>query len=92
MEKLTEKEFDFCKKLQEKLNKKEATNEIQRKEMLDFIKEECNKKKYIVDFQLHRDDDLQIYKFLLNEKLNFIVFDKFHRVSVNLIPAGIIND
>ena len=88
MEKLTKKEYDICAKINECIIEMPAKIESQRNDIIEFIKSNCKNQK--VEIQLLKTDETQYtYEFKLNDKSNYIIFDRFGREPVTLIPSGI---
>jgi len=88
MEKLTEKEWKFCKKLRLDIMKMSSLTEQYRQDIINYIIKKCNKK-YKCEIQFKMDEkDYKIYEFKLNEKINYLVFDVFGKQTANIVPAG----
>jgi hypothetical protein len=89
--KLNRKEFVFCKKLHFNINKMDFNLEKDRIEIIKYIEKMCNKKEYKYDIKYKRTDQRNIfYDFILNEKHNYILFDKLGIFPTKIIPANTI--
>jgi hypothetical protein len=87
-ERLTKDEYDFCGKIYKKIEKLPAQTQAHRDAILDLIKKECKRKNFSLE-QAEAEAGLIIYKFYLNNKCNFLIFNLLADTPVNLIPSGI---
>jgi len=89
---LDEKEFNFCKKLAEKILKYNSASEKERKETIDYISKECSKKKHSFSFnKIETEPEFEVYEFMFNNKPCYLAFQLDGKQPPNLIPSGIVN-
>lgn len=87
---LTEKEFTFCKKLNEKVSKMPYATQSQKDDVFKFITAECKGKHKIAFRAVPTKDNYEVHEFSFNDKPCYIAFDKANKGPVNIIPSGIV--
>ena len=87
---LNKEEYEFLRKLFMKITNMRSSTEEQRNQVLDFVKNEFKKKKQKVDFiKKDIEENFYIYEFEFNNKKNYISFDKFGKLPINIVPFGV---
>jgi hypothetical protein len=90
-ERLSQDEFNFCKKLFDAISKMPALTAEQKKNILDYIKQQSNDKYQLTISEFtNPPKELQIYNLFLNKKNCFIVFDLLKGGPANIIPSGVL--
>jgi hypothetical protein len=89
-ERLNQDEFNFCKKLYDKIQSMPTLTAAHREKVLDYIKKQSSKKFELLIFKFENPPkELEIYKMFLNSKECFIVFNLLEKEPVNIIPSGV---
>lgn len=93
MEILSKKEFNFLKKLKNKIKEITAPTEEKRQYILQILQEECEDKGYTfsIDKTIEYEDQL-IYLFSFNKKGAMIIFEKFNNFANIIVPTQFKND
>jgi len=88
-DKLSQQDYQFCYKLHQQIRKMPTLNDNQRQKVIDYIAKKS--KKYSTSFSIVKSDpSYLIYEFKLNDKTNYVVFDRFGNVPPRIVPSGII--
>jgi len=89
-EKLSEAEWKFCKKLQEKIASMKSITKAQRNEVITFIKKSCKDKKYDGEINIlpNNPEGEELWEFKLNNKKNFLYFNLFDNGKPIILPSN----
>ena len=86
MEKLTKEEWQFCKKLQDKIVTMKYITRSQRQEIIKYIQGKCSNK-YTCEIKiLNESSEIEIYEFKLSNKSNFLCFDLHNNKKPIITP------
>jgi hypothetical protein len=89
-ERLTEDEFNFCKKLFNKIALMKCRTKAQREDVLNYIQSQSTKYNGQLSLEEPTPKELEIWNFYVNNKRCYVVFDILGNSPVNLIPSGVL--
>jgi hypothetical protein len=88
-ERLSEKEFNFCRNLFEKITTMPYLSRKNKDNIIDYIKSQTKFECKIEPFD-NSPKEFEIYNLFINNKNCYLVFDLINGAPPNIIPSGVI--
>jgi hypothetical protein len=86
-ERLSEKEWKFCKKLYDHISKMPHQTESQREDVMNYVR---SHNKLNAEIKPYDNGDIILYSYDIGHKRCWVVFDRFGNEAPNFVPSGVV--